>query len=253
MSGSSRRKVMLITGAGRGIGRAVAVQAAEQGYNLCLNYRSNKKAANELAESLQSSPAEITLVQADVSKEDDVLRLFSSIDTELGVLDCLVNNAGILFGSQRLEEFNTDRINRVLDTNVTGSMLCAREAVKRMSSRRGGEGGSIVNISSMAALLGAPNEFIDYAASKGAVDAMTMGLAKEVAADGIRVNAVRPGLIYTDIHASGGDPERVERLKGAVPMQRGGTAEEVANAVLWLASDQASYVTATFINVSGGR
>ncbi|MBX2882578.1 MAG: SDR family oxidoreductase [Granulosicoccus sp.] len=244
---------MLITGAGRGIGRAVAIQAAEQGYNLCLNYRTNKKAANELAEILQSTDAEVTLVQADVSKEEDVLRLFSSIDTELGMLDCLVNNAGILFGSQRLEEFNTDRIGRVLDTNVTGSMLCAREAVKRMSSKRGGEGGSIVNISSMAALLGAPNEYIDYAASKGAVDAMTTGLAKEVAADGIRVNAVRPGLIYTDIHASGGDPERVDRLKNVVPMQRGGTAEEVANAVLWLASDQASYVTATFINVSGGR
>lgn len=253
MPGTSRRKVMLITGAGRGIGRAVAEKAAEQGYNLCLNYRTNKKAANELAESLQSTDAEISLVQADVSKEEDVLRLFSNIDTELGMLDCLVNNAGILFGSQRLEEFNTDRINRVLDTNVTGSILCAREAVKRMSSRRGGEGGSIVNISSIAALLGAPNEYIDYAASKGAVDAMTTGLAKEVAADGIRVNAVRPGLIYTDIHASGGDPERVERLKSAVPMQRGGTAEEVANAVLWLASDQASYVTATFINVSGGR
>jgi len=253
MTESDRAKVMLVTGAGRGIGRAVAEKAASRGYDLCLNYRSDKKAANELAQSLASLPIKVSVVQADVSVEEDVLKLFQTIDTELGTLDCLINNAGILFGSQRLEDFSADRITRIFDTNVTGAILCAREAVKRMSTRHGGRGGNIVNISSIAALQGAPNEYIDYAASKGAIDSMTIGLAKEVAADGIRVNAVRPGLIYTDIHASGGEPERVDRLKSAVPLQRGGSAEEVANAVLWLASEEASYVTATFINVSGGR
>jgi len=253
MTESAKSGVMLITGAGRGIGRAIAEKAATQGYNLCLNYRNNKKAVNELTESLKSMPIEVSVVQADISVEDDVLRLFNTVDTEFGTLDCLVNNAGILMGGKKLEEYNLDRINRILATNVTGAMLCAREAVKRMSTRRGGEGGSIVNISSMAAILGGANEYIDYATSKGAIDSMTVGLAREAAVDGIRVNAVRPGLIHTDIHASGGDPERVDRLKSAVPMQRGGSAEEVANAVLWLASKEASYVTGSFINVSGGR
>jgi len=185
--------------------------------------------------------------------EADILRLFQTVDKELGTLTALVNNAGILEHQSRFDELSADRINRVLLTNVTGSLLCAREAVRRMSTRHGGKGGAIVNLSSMAAKLGGPGEYVDYAASKGAIDAFTIGLAKEVAAEGIRVNAIRPGLIYTDIHASGGEAGRVDRLKDAVPMKRGGSAEEVANAVLWLLSEEASYATGTFIDISGGR
>lgn len=250
---SNTVKTMLITGAGRGIGRAIALQAAECGYNLCLNYRSDENSAQSLLAEIERHNVKAILVQADVSVEAEVLKLFKAVDVELGTLDVLVNNAGILFQSNRLDTFSEDRINQTLTTNVTGSILCAREAVKRMSTEHGGTGGSIVNISSIAALLGSPNEFIDYAASKGAIDSVTVGLAKEVATEGVRVNAVRPGLIYTDIHESAGDPDRVARLQSAVPMQRGGQADEVANAVIWLASEQASYVTGSFINVSGGR
>lgn len=250
---SDKSKTMLITGAGRGIGRAIALQAAGCGYNLCLNYRSDEKSAQSLLAEIVSHNVKAILVQADVSVEADVMKLFNAVDVELGPLNVLVNNAGILFHSNRLDTFSEDRINQTLTTNVTGSILCAREAIKRMSTEHGGTGGSIINISSIAALLGSPNEFIDYAASKGAIDSVTVGLAKEVATEGVRVNAVRPGLIYTDIHESAGDPDRIARLQSAVPMQRGGSADEVANAVIWLASEQASYVTGSFINVSGGR
>jgi len=246
-------KVILVTGGSRGIGAATAQLAAERGYAVAINYVSNRDAAEEVAENARKAGVKAITVAADVSKEEDILRMFATVDKELGTLSALVNNAGILDRQARLEDISAERINRVLIANITGSMLCAREAVKRMSTRHGGRGGSIVNLSSMAAKLGGPGEYVDYAASKGAIDAFTIGLAKELAAEGVRVNAVRPGLIYTDIHASGGEPGRVDRLKDAVPMKRGGTALEVANAILWLASDEASYATGTFIDISGGR
>jgi NAD(P)-dependent dehydrogenase (short-subunit alcohol dehydrogenase family) len=246
-------KVMLITGGSRGIGAATARLAAERGYSVCINYRQNAQAAHALVRDLEATGAKITAVQADVSIEIEVMRLFETIDRTLGTLSVLINNAGMLEPQSSVASMSAERISRVLSTNVTGSFLCAREAVLRMSTRRGGEGGSIVNVSSMAARLGSPNEYVDYAAAKGAIDTFTVGLAKEVAADGIRVNAVRPGLIYTDMHASGGEPGRIERLKDSVPLKRGGQPDEVASAILWLASGQASYVTGTFIDVSGGR
>lgn len=252
-SRSQPNPVMLITGASRGIGRAVAELAADRQYDICINYRNDDAAAESLLQSLQRPHQRVLLVKADISSESGVLSLYQRIDEEFDRLDVLINNAGILHGACRLEDFTAVRIEQVFQTNVIGAMLTAREAVKRMSTRFGGQGGSIVNVSSIAALLGSPDEYIDYASTKGAMDTMTIGLAKEVAADGVRVNAVRPGLIYTDIHASGGDPQRVDRLKSNLPMQRGGHASEVAEAVLWLASDAASYVTGSFINVSGGR
>lgn len=246
-------KVMLITGASRGIGAATARLAAQQGYDLLLSYRQQGQAAAALTAEIIAAGGRAHAVQADLDNEPDVLRLFSELDACFGRLDALVNNAGILEQQMRLEHMDVARWQRVLSTNVIGTFLCCREAIKRMSSRQGGQGGSIVNVSSMAARLGAPGEYIDYAAAKGAVDSLTIGLARELAADGIRVNAVRPGLIDTDIHASGGEPGRIERLKGSVPLQRGGTAAEVAEAILWLASDHASYCTGSFIDVSGGR
>ena len=247
------KPILLVTGGSRGIGAATARLAAARGYAVCLSYRSNAAAADAVVADIERAGGNAVVAQADVASEADVLRLFETVDTRLGRLSALVNNAGILERQTTLSEMDAGRWQRVLAANVIGSFLCAREAVRRMSTRRGGAGGAIVNVSSMAARLGSPGEYVDYAASKGAIDAMTIGLAKEVAAEGIRVNAVRPGVIYTDIHASGGEPGRVDRVKGAVPMQRGGRPEEVAQAILWLLSEEASYSTGTFIDVSGGR
>ncbi|WP_312257157.1 SDR family oxidoreductase [Stutzerimonas nitrititolerans] len=246
-------KVMLITGASRGIGAATARLAAAEGYALCLNFHHRADAAQQLLEELKSTGTQAIAVAADVADEIQVARLFATIDEQFGRLDVLVNNAGMLERQMRLDEMDAARLMRVFAVNVTGSFLCAREAVKRMSTRYGGKGGSIVNVSSIAAKLGAPNEYIDYAAAKGAIDSMTLGLAKEVAAEGIRVNAVRPGVIRTEIHASGGEPGRIERVKASVPMGRGGEAEEVAEAILWLAGEKASYTSGALLDVSGGR
>lgn len=246
-------KVMLITGASRGIGAATARLAAAEGYALCLNFHRRQDAAQQLLQELKSAGTHAIAVAADVADEAQVTQLYAAIDKEFGRLDVLVNNAGMLERQMRLDEMDAARLMRVFAVNVTGSFLCAREAVKRMSTRYGGNGGAIVNISSIAAKLGAPGEYIDYAAAKGAIDSMTLGLAKEVAAEGIRVNAVRPGVIRTDIHASGGEPGRVERVKASVPMGRGGEAEEVAEAILWLASEKASYASGALLDVSGGR
>jgi NAD(P)-dependent dehydrogenase (short-subunit alcohol dehydrogenase family) len=246
-------KVLLITGASRGIGAATALLAASRGYDICVNYRSDQSSADRIVASITHAGARAIAVQADVGFEADVLRMFRTVERELGTIDALVNNAGMLEPQMRVADMSIERLQRVFQANVIGSMLCAREAVQRMSTRLGGKGGAIVNLSSMAARLGSPNEYVDYAASKGAIDTFTVGLAKEVGGEGIRVNAVRPGLIYTDMHASGGEPGRVDRLSPSVPMQRGGTAEEVARAVLWLLSEEASFVTGTFIDVSGGR
>jgi NAD(P)-dependent dehydrogenase (short-subunit alcohol dehydrogenase family) len=247
------KRVAVITGASRGIGAATAMLAGSRGYAVCVNYVRNAKAAGEVAKAIAEGGGTAIAVAADVSKEEDVVRLFETVDRELGAVTALVNNAGILERQMRVEEMDAARIRRVLDANVVGSFLCAREAVRRMSTNRGGKGGAIVNVSSGAARWGSPNEYVDYAASKGAVDTMTVGLAKEVAAEGIRVNAVRPGLILTDIHAAGGEPGRVERLKASVPLGRGGLPEEVAGAILWLLSDEASFTTGAIIDISGGR
>jgi NAD(P)-dependent dehydrogenase (short-subunit alcohol dehydrogenase family) len=246
-------KVLLITGASRGIGAATALLAASRGYDICVNYRSDQSSADRIVASITHAGARAIAVQADVGFEADVLRMFRTVERELGTIDALVNNAGMLEPQMRVADMSIERLQRVFQANVIGSMLCAREAVQRMSTRLGGKGGAIVNLSSMAARLGSPNEYVDYAASKGAIDTFTVGLAKEVGGEGIRVNAVRPGLIYTDMHASGGEPGRVDRLSPSVPMQRGGTAAEVARAILWLLSEEASFVTGTFIDVSGGR
>lgn len=246
-------KVMLITGASRGIGAATAQLAARRGYAVCLNYRQRADTAEQLAQRIRQAGGRAITVAADVADEKQVAALFAAIDREFGRLDVLVNNAGMLERQMRLEEMDAARLQRVFATNVLGSFLCAREAIKRMSTAHGGRGGAIVNLSSVAARLGAPNEYIDYAAAKAAIDAMTIGLAKEVAAEGIRVNAVRPGVVYTEIHASGGEPDRVERVRASVPMARGGQPEEIAEAVLWLASDQASYTSGALLDVAGGR
>lgn len=245
--------VLLITGASRGIGAATALLAARRGHAVCVNYRDSRAGAESVVQQIRDSGGNALALSANVGVESDVIRMFETVDRELGVLSGLVNNAGILETQMRLEAMDAARLQRVFTTNVIGAFLCAREAVKRMSTTRGGAGGAIVNVSSAAARLGAPGEYVDYAASKGALDTMTIGLAQEVADEGIRVNGVRPGLIYTDIHASGGDPGRVDRLKAAVPVRRGGRAEEVAQAILWLLSNEASYTTGSFIDVSGGR
>ena len=246
-------KVILITGASRGIGAETARLAATRGYSLCLNYRHSEAAATELLDSILADGHHAITYQANVGVEAEVEAMYRAIDREFGRLDGLVNNAGILEAQSDLVDMTVERWQRVLDINVMGSFLCAREAVKRMSTRSGGDGGSIVNLSSRAADLGAPHEYIDYAAAKGAIDAMTIGLAKEVGGQGIRVNAVKPGLIYTDIHADGGEAGRVDRLKTGVPLQRGGLPLEVAEAILWLLSDASAYTSASFIDVSGGR
>ena len=246
-------KVMLVTGASRGIGSATARLAGEQGYAVAVNFCRNANAANSVVADIEASGGVAIAVQGDVAREADVLRLFETVDEKLGTLSVLVNNAGILETQMRLDEMSAARIDRVFGVNVRGSFLCAREAVRRMSTRYGGKGGAIVNLTSKASRIGSPNEFIDYAASKGAIDTMTVGLAKEVATEGIRVNAVAAGLIATDIHIAAGEPGRPERMKGAIPMQRAGTADEVAKAVLWLASDDASYTTGSIVEVTGGR
>ena len=247
------QKILLITGGSRGIGAATARLAAEQGYAVCVNYVRNQAAAETLVEVIIRDGGRAIAVAADVASEPDVERLFAEIDDRLGPLTALVNNAGILEHQMRVEEMTAPRLARVLAVNVTGAFLCAREAVRRMSTRRGGAGGAIVNVSSAAARLGAAGEYVDYAAAKGAVDTMTLGLAREVADEGIRVNAVRPAFIYTDIHASGGEPGRVDRIKEAIPMKRGGRPEEVARAILWLLSDEASYCTASLLDLAGGK
>ncbi|HEY0845854.1 MAG TPA: SDR family oxidoreductase [Noviherbaspirillum sp.] len=247
------KRVMVVTGGSRGIGAATARLAAAQGYAVCISYVRDRGAANDVVDAIKSGGGEAIAVQADVSQEADVVRLFDKVDHSLGRVKALVNNAGILERQMRVEEMDMARLVRVFATNVFGSFLCAREAIKRMSNRHGGSGGAIVNVSSVAARLGAPDEYVDYAASKGAIDTMTIGLAKEVAAEGIRVNAVRPGVIYTEIHASGGEPGRVDRLASAIPMKRGGEADEVAHAIFWLLSDEASYTTGAILDVTGGR
>ena len=246
-------KVILITGGSRGIGAATARLAALQGYAVAISYVHNRATADTVVAAITAAGGQALAVQANVALEADVLRMFKQVDESLGRITALVNNAGVLEVQSRVEHMTAERISRVLTINVLGSFLCAREAVRRMSTAHGGPGGAIVNLSSRASKLGSPGEYVDYAASKAAVDTLTIGLAKEVAAEGIRVNAVSPGLIETDIHASGGEPGRVERLKASVPMGRGGAAEEVAQAVLWLLSDAASYTTGTVLDVSGGR
>ena len=246
-------KVLLVTGGSRGIGAATARLAARQGWVVAVNYRGNSLAADEVVRDIRAAGGSAITVQADVADEAQVLRMFEKVDAKLGRLNGLVNNAGVVDVSARVDEMSLARWRRMFDINVIGSLLCAREAVRRMSTRHGGEGGAIVNLSSAAARLGSPGQYVDYAAAKGAIDAFTIGLAKEVAGEDIRVNAVRPGLIETEIHASGGLPNRVKDLQHQVPMQRGGTAEEVAQAIVWLLSDAASYTTMSLIDVSGGR
>lgn len=247
------KKTILITGASRGIGAATALLAAEAGYRVCVNYAQNQTAAESIVRQIRSGGGEAVAIQADISSEAEVLRLFEATEQQLGPLTALVNNAGVLDLQARLSDMSLERWKRVFDVNATGTFLCSREAVRRMSTRNGGAGGAIVNVSSAASKHGAPNEYIDYAATKGAIDVMTIGLAKEVAAEGIRVNAVRPGLIYTEIHASSGEPGRVDRLRTVVPMQRGGQPEEVARTILWLLSGEASYITGVLLDVAGGR
>jgi len=246
-------QVLLVTGASRGIGAATAKLAAQRGYAVAVNYANNRAAADDVVQSIRQSSGRAFAVQADVAHEDQILSMFDEVDHELGRITALVNNAGVVDISQRVAEMSFARMKRMFDINVIGSMLCAREAIKRMSTRHGGEGGAIVNVSSAASRLGSPGQYVDYAAAKGAIDAFTIGLAKEVAAEGIRVNAVRPGLIETDIHASGGLPDRVRQLAPQVPMQRGGSAAEVAEAIVWLLSPEASYTTMSLLDVSGGR
>ena len=244
--------VAIITGGSRGIGAETARLAARAGYAVCVNYRSNQAAADAVVGEIEDGGGRAVAVAADVASETEVVRMFRTVDEEPGTVTALVNNAGILETQMRLEDMDAARLRRIFATNVTGCFLCAREAVRRMSTKNGGAGGAIVNVSSAAARLGSPGEYVDYAASKGALDTMTLGLSREVAAEGIRVNAVRPGFIYTDIHASG-EPGRVDRLKDSIPMRRGGQAIEVARAILWLLSDESSYATGTFLDVTGGK
>jgi NAD(P)-dependent dehydrogenase (short-subunit alcohol dehydrogenase family) len=245
--------VILITGASRGIGAATARLAAERGLDVAVNFTRNAPAAQAVVDDCVAVGVRAIAVQADVADEAAVVAMFDRVTSELGAIEVLVNNAGILHTHMRFDEMTVDRWREVLDVNVVGAFICAREAVLRMSTRHGGSGGAIVNVSSAATYLGSPGEYIDYAASKGAIDTMTIGLGKEVATEGIRVNAVRPGVIHTDIHASGGEPGRVDRVAPTVPMQRGGDPIEVARTILWLASDEASYVTGAIVNCSGGR
>ena len=245
--------VLLVTGGSRGIGAAVALLAAKHGYAVAVNYNGNANAAESVVADIRACGGKAISVQADVSDEATVLAMFARVDRELGRLTALVNNAGVVDLASRVDAMTVARLRRMLDVNVLGSFLCAREAVLRMSTRLGGNGGGIVNLTSAAARLGAPGQYVDYAASKGAIDSFTVGLAKEVATEGIRVNAVRPGIIDTDIHASGGVPDRVAQMAPHVPMQRGGTAMEVAQAILWLLSDDSSYTTGSVLDVAGGR
>lgn len=245
--------VLIVTGGSRGIGAEICRLAGKAGYAVCVNYQSNRDAAMAVAEDVEAGGGKAIVYGGDVSQESDVKSMFRLVDQELGTVTALVNNAGIVTKVSKVEEMDAERINRLLAINVTGTMLCVREAVLRMSTAHGGEGGVIVNMSSAASRLGSPNEFVDYAASKGAIDSMTIGLSKELGDQGIRVNAIRPGLIDTEIHASAGAPDRVERFKDAVPMKRAGSAEEVAKAAIWLMSDDSSYINGALLDVAGGR
>jgi NAD(P)-dependent dehydrogenase (short-subunit alcohol dehydrogenase family) len=244
---------VLITGASRGIGAATARLAAERGYDVCVNYRVNRDAAERVVKDVEARGRRAVAVQADIAREDDIVRLFETCDRTLGRLRALVNNAAILETQMRVEQMDAARVHRIFTTNVIGAFICAREAVKRMSTKHGGAGGAIVNLSSGAVRIGAPGEYVDYAASKAAIETLTIGLANETAQEGIRVNGVRAGYIYTEIHASGGEPGRVDRVKGNVPMKRGGQPEEVARAIMWLVSDEPSFTTGSFVDVTGGR
>ena len=246
-------QVLLVTGGSRGIGAATALLAAERGYAVAVNYTHNSLAADEVVRLIRASGGQAMAIQADVGVEAEVLALFKRIDAKLGPLTALVNNAGVVDVASRVDEVTTERLRRLFDINVMGSFLCAREAILRMSTRHGGAGGCIVNVSSVAARLGGAGQYVDYAATKGAIDTFTIGLAQEVANEGIRVNAVRPGIIDTDIHASGGQPDRAGRLAPGVPMQRAGSALEVAQSIVWLLSEQASYTTGALVDVAGGR
>jgi len=245
--------ILIVTGGSTGVGAATARMAAEKGYAVCVNFLRQSDAADEVVEGIRNAGGRAIAVQADISSEADVIRLFQTTDSELGPVTALVNNAGTLEQQMRLERMDAARLHRMFATNVIGSILCAREAVRRMSTRHGGQGGAIVNVSSGASRSGSPGEYIDYAATKGAIDTLTAGLAREVAEEGIRVNAVRPGFIYTGLHAKGGEPGRLDRVKALVPMQRGGQPEEVASAILWLLSEEASFTTGAIIDVAGGR
>lgn len=246
-------KVVIVTGGGRGIGAATALLCANQGYAVCVNYKNNKEAADAVVERIRAEGGHAIAVAADVSLESGVRELFETVDDKLGKISALVNNAGILERQIRVEDIDAERLQRILSANVVGPFLCAREAVRRMSKNRGGQGGAIVNVSSAASRLGSAGEYVDYAASKGAIDTLTIGLSQEVAGEGIRVNAVRPAFIYTDMHSDGGEPGRVDRIKTSLPMKRGGCPEEVANAIVWLLSEKASYATGTFIDLAGGK
>lgn len=248
----SMKKVIIITGSSGGIGEATALKASAQGYAVCVNYLYNHDAAQEIVNKIKKCDGQAIAVKADISQENQVQELFKQVDTQLGQITALVNNAGILEQKMRVDQIDKSRLERIFNTNVVGYFLCSKQAILRMSTIYGGHGGAIVNVSSAASRLGSASEYVDYAASKGAIDTLTIGLSKEVASEGIRVNCVRPGFIYTNIHACGGEPNKIDRLKSNLPLKRGGIPIEVANAIMWLLSEEASYITGTFIDAAGG-